>query len=300
MPLPRAATTRVPSDQRLRLISYQAAAGAVVTVGAVTPDGMIIDVSARSMRDLIEAGPPALAQVRALVSARTATRADGHHLSDVLVCAPILTLQRTIYAVSDNYNVAACRSVLSGEGAQPMFFTKSAGTLTGPFDPIPTNPALSSALDWECVLAVVIGKRGVDIAEADALDHVFGYTVMNDITARDLHGFKAKSLDRHTPIGPWIVPADEVDPGDLRLLLRVNGVVKQDASTRQMVMSVARIIAELSRGMTLMPGDIIATGTPPGTGHVRVPPEFLKPGDVMESEIVGLGTLRTMIGEMTS
>ena len=131
---------------------------------------------------------------------------------------------------------------------------------------------------------------------------MFGYSVINDTTARDLeiklHGgqwFKGKSLDGYGPIGPWIVPAADLDPTGLGLITRVNGVVKQDASTAQMYFKVARIVSELSLGLTLVPGDIIATGTPPGIGNARKPPEYLKPGDVMESEIVGLGTLRNVI-----
>lgn len=158
-------------------------------------------------------------------------------------------------------------------------------------------------IDWECELAVIIGKKGRNITEANALDHVFGYTVINDTTARDLqqkkHGgqwFKGKSLDGHGPMGPWIVPASDIDPGNVHLLLRVNGVVKQDATTKQMYFKVPRIIAELSQGLTLEPGDIIATGTPPGIGYARKPPEFLKPGDVMESEIVEIGMIRNVIG----
>jgi 2-keto-4-pentenoate hydratase/2-oxohepta-3-ene-1,7-dioic acid hydratase in catechol pathway len=186
--------------------------------------------------------------------------------------------------------------------AHPVFFTKGVNTVNGPYDPIPFDPAVSTAIDWEVELAVIIGTRGRNIEEADAMSHVFGYSVINDTTARDmqikLHGgqwFKGKSLDKYGPIGPWIVPAADLDPSDLHLLLRVNGEVKQDASTAQMYFKVARIIAELSRGLTLVPGDIIATGTPPGIGNARKPPEFLKPGDVMETEIVGLGTLRNVI-----
>ena len=146
----------------------------------------------------------------------------------------------------------------------------------------------------------LVEARG--LPEEKALDWVFGYCVLNDTTARDLqqvkHGgqwFKGKSLDGHAPMGPWIVTAQGFDPTDQHLLLRVNGVVKQDASTKQMHFKVPRLLAELSAGLTLEAGDILTTGTPPGIGHARKPPEYLKPGDVMESEISGIGVLRNPI-----
>ena len=184
----------------------------------------------------------------------------------------------------------------------PVFFTKATGALNGPFDAIPYDPSVSQEIDWEIELAVVIGKRGRNISEAEAAGHVFGYTVLNDVSARDLqktaHGgqwFKGKSLDGHAPMGPWIIPAVDLDPDDLRLILRVNGAVKQDGATKDMYFKIPRIISELSRGLTLEPGDVIATGTPSGVGMGRTPPEWLKPGDVMESEITGIGTMRNTI-----
>ena len=150
-------------------------------------------------------------------------------------------------------------------------------------------------------MAVVIGARGKNIPERDALRHVFGYTILNDISARDLQRqyggqyFKGKSLDGSCPSGPWITTADEVDPHNLRIVSRVNGIMKQDSSTRLLYFGIPRIIASLSLGMTLEPGDLIATGTPPGVGFARTPPEFLKPGDILETEIEGLGILRNPV-----
>ena len=149
---------------------------------------------------------------------------------------------------------------------------------------------------------MIVGRAGRDLAEADALRHVFGYTVINDVSAREVqrrHGqqwFKGKSLDGHCPMGPWIVTADEVaDPSDLAVVCRVNGVVKQSSNTKHMYFRLPRILAELSAGMTLEPGDIVSTGTPSGVGHARTPPEFMQPGDVLETEVVGLGMLRNRI-----
>jgi 2-keto-4-pentenoate hydratase/2-oxohepta-3-ene-1,7-dioic acid hydratase in catechol pathway len=154
-------------------------------------------------------------------------------------------------------------------------------------------------------LAVVIGPGGKDWSEAEALDHVFGYMVVNDVSAREVqnqHGgqfFKGKSLDGFCPSGPWIVTADEIpDPQELHLQTRVNGVVKQDSVTTDMIFPVTQILAELSAGMTLEPGDIIATGTPSGVGMGRTPKEWLHPGDVVEVEVERIGTLRNKVVEL--
>jgi len=174
--------------------------------------------------------------------------------------------------------------------------------VNGPYADVPAHAGVTAKLDWEVELGVIIGTGGINIREDDALKHVFGYTVLNDVSARDLqktwHGgqwFKGKSLDGHAPMGPWIVPASDLEPDNLRLVLRVNGAVKQDGNTKDMYFKIPRIIAELSRGLTLEPGDVIATGTPSGVGMGRTPPEWLKPGDVMETEIAGIGAMRNTI-----
>jgi 2-keto-4-pentenoate hydratase/2-oxohepta-3-ene-1,7-dioic acid hydratase in catechol pathway len=156
-------------------------------------------------------------------------------------------------------------------------------------------------LDWEVELAAVIGRTGKNIPVVEAMTYVYGFMVLNDISARDLQMagkqyFKGKSLDGACPTGPWIVTADELpDPHDVRLICRVNGVVKQDGRTDLMIFNIPATIAYLSRGMTLLSGDIIATGTPDGVGFARTPPEFLYPGDVVESEIEGIGILRNPV-----
>jgi 2-keto-4-pentenoate hydratase/2-oxohepta-3-ene-1,7-dioic acid hydratase in catechol pathway len=174
--------------------------------------------------------------------------------------------------------------------------------VNGPFDDIPVDRATTNQVDWEVELGVVIGTPGKNIRAADALAHVFGYTVINDISARDVqiaHGgqwFKGKSLDGSCPMGPMVVTADEFgDPQAKRLQCRVNGVGKQDATTADMIFPVATIIEWLSKGMTLEAGDVIATGTPSGVGMGRDPKEFLQQGDVVETEIEGIGTLRNRI-----
>ena len=184
----------------------------------------------------------------------------------------------------------------------PVFFTKATHAINGPEAAIPFDAAVSEQFDYEAELAVIIGRGGKNIARANALEHVFGYTCLNDVSARDLqvqHSqfFKGKSLDGACPIGPWIITADEIpNPQQLDITCRVNGVTKQDSNTRHMIFSLPAIIEILSRGMTLDAGDIIATGTPSGVGFARKPPEFLKPGDVVEVEIEQIGVLRNRIG----
>jgi 2-keto-4-pentenoate hydratase/2-oxohepta-3-ene-1,7-dioic acid hydratase in catechol pathway len=231
----------------------------------------------------------------------------GLALDEVRLAAPIPVPARNVYAVGWNYvehfeEGKSLRDPNQTLPEHPVFFTKGSHTVNGPYDPIPYDPAVSTLIDWEGELAVILGKRGKNVLEEKAMEHVFGFCVINDTTARDLqqkkHGgqwFKGKSLDGHGPLGPWIVTAGGFAHDDLHLVTRVNGVVKQDASTRQMYFKVPRIIAELSSGLTIEPGDIIATGTPPGIGHARKPPEYLKPGDVMETEIAGIGALRNVI-----
>jgi 2-keto-4-pentenoate hydratase/2-oxohepta-3-ene-1,7-dioic acid hydratase in catechol pathway len=307
----------VRSGTGLRLVTFATGASDSPRVGAVKPDGKVIDVQAAakggklpfdptSMVSLIAAGRPALDEVRRIAEGAS----DGPMVDSVRLFAPIPNPARNVYAVGWNYlehfaEGQAVREQKSDYPEHPVFFTKGVHTINGPYDPIPFDPKVSTQIDWECELAVVIGQRGRNISEADALKHVFGYTVINDTTARDVqskrHGgqwFKGKSLDGHGPIGPWIIPADQLDPDNLHLITRVNGVVKQDASTKQMYFKVPRIIAELSLGLTLEPGDIIATGTPPGVGNARKPPEFMKPGDVMETEIAEIGILRNTIQQV--
>jgi 2-keto-4-pentenoate hydratase/2-oxohepta-3-ene-1,7-dioic acid hydratase in catechol pathway len=184
----------------------------------------------------------------------------------------------------------------------PVFFTKPATSVIGQMGKVIHHRA-TQRLDWEVELAVVMGKRGRDIPKDKAYDYVFGYTVCLDMTARDLqrqHGqwFKGKSLDTFCPIGPWIVHKSALpDPQQLRLVCRVNGEVMQDGNTRDMIFDIPTTIESLSSGMTLEPGDIISTGTPSGVGFARTPPVFLKPGDKVEGEVEGIGTLEIVVAE---
>lgn len=303
----------------LRLLCFSPATETTPRIGVLVGDDRILDIGAEAVRRkavlsfdpgdmvaLIASGEKGLDEVRGLTAGGQALvpyDAQKHW-------SPVPRPARNIYAVGWNYlehfeEGNAFRDAKATYPEHPVFFTKGTHSMNGPFDPIPFDPAVSTAIDWEGELAVIIGKRGRNISEADAMNHVFGYSVINDTTARDVqqkrHGgqwFKGKSLDGHGPMGPWIVEAKALDPDKLKLQTRVNGVVKQDATTAQMYFKVPRIIAELSLGLTLEPGDVIATGTPPGVGAARKPPEFMKPGDVMETEIVGIGTIRNTIKQV--
>ena len=183
----------------------------------------------------------------------------------------------------------------------PVFFTKTPTSVNGPFDPIPWDPAITAQVDYEVELGVIIGVGGKNILRANALDHVFGYTVINDVSARDvqqrhLQWFKGKSLDGFCPMGPVVVTADEFgDPQSKKIGTRVNGVQKQNSTTANMIFPVDVIIEALSAGMTLEPGDVIATGTPEGVGLGRTPQEFLNDGDMVETEVEGIGVLRNQV-----
>ena len=233
----------------------------------------------------------------------------GTPLDRVRLTAP-LRPRRNVFCVGWNYaeHFAEGRAIHSAAGhaelpQHPAIFTKQPNAVIGPDEPVLHPGAHSAELDWEVELAAIVGRGGRDIPEESALEHVFGYTVANDVSVRDIqrsrHGgqwFKGKSFDTHCPLGPWIVTADEIpDPQVLAISSRVNGETKQASNTKHMVFSVARIVAELSVGMRLHPGDVILTGTPEGVGFARKPPEFLRVGDVMEMEVEGIGTLRNRV-----
>ncbi len=249
---------------------------------------------------LIESGDEGLKWLRELVSAKGSSE-TARTLKDLKILSPLDPPRGNMLAIGRNYEKHAAESARAWneQVKPPTVFTKAQTSITGPYDDIVIDPTISDKIDWEVELGVVIGKPGVNIRREDAMRHVFGYTVVNDISARDIQNgwggqfFKGKSLDASSPVGPWIVTADEIaDVQNLRVTLRVNGVVKQDGNTMDMINSVEQLVAWLSVGMTLPPGSLIATGTPDGVGFARTPPEFLKAGDVIETEIEKVGLLR--------
>ena len=246
---------------------------------------------------LIQQGPDAWNRARELADARPT---PAYAPDQVRWHAPIPRPLKNVFCVGRNYAAhvregAAAHKQEAKLPEVPVFFTKAPTTVTGPFDEVPRHRGVTDQMDWEVELGVIIGRSGRNIARSDALAHVFGYTVINDITARDLQQkhtqwFKGKSLDGSCPMGPVVVTADEFgDPQDTRVSLRVNGVTKQDATTADMIFPVVTIIEWLSKGLTLEPGDIIATGTPEGVGMGRTPQEWLQDGDVIETEVEGIG-----------
>ncbi len=235
----------------------------VVDLGEVAPDVLAV----------IDAGAPGLEQARKVAS----VAGRRLPLKDVTLLPPIDAPRGNIIAMGRNYQKHAEETAEHGDIKPPTIFTKAITSITGPYEEIQIDPSVSDQLDWEVEL----------------------YFVLNDVSARDIQNgwggqyFKGKSLDRSCPTGPWVVTKDDVpDPQQLDLRLTVNGVVKQEGNTGDMIHAVDGIIEWTSKGMTLLPGALIATGTPDGVGFARTPPEFLKPGDVMETEVSGIGILR--------
>jgi 2-keto-4-pentenoate hydratase/2-oxohepta-3-ene-1,7-dioic acid hydratase in catechol pathway len=284
----------------VRLITFRADGHARVAV--MRDDDELVEINEPGdMLALIESGAEGLAAAR---SALSSSRAKAHRLGAVELLSPIPLPRGNVIAIGRNYqkHAAETAAVEGREPSPPTVFTKAITSLTGPFADIAIDPGVSDKIDWEVELGVVIGKKGANIKRSNARSHVFGYAVFNDVSARDIQSgwggqyFKGKSLDRSSPMGPWIVTADEIpEPQDLGLHLHVNGVQKQDGRTRDMIYSVDAIIEWVSIGLTLLPGTIIATGTPDGVGFARTPPEFLQPGDVMETEVEKVGKLRNRI-----
>ncbi len=260
-----------------------------------------------SIPDLIRMGPAHWKRVGDMLATEL-PRHDGlrHRFDEIRWHPPIMRPQKNVFCLGLNYASHAMESA-HARGREPkipkdpVFFTKAPTSINGPFDDVPVNRGVTNQVDWEAELGVIIGVGGANIARADALSHVFGYTVINDVTARDLQAahlqwFKGKSLDGFCPMGPCVVTADEFgDPQARNVSCRVNGVTKQNANTRDMIFPIDVIIEVLSRGLTLEPGDIISSGTPEGVGMGRTPPEFLNDGDLVETEVEGIGVLRNRI-----
>ena len=230
-------------------------------------------------------------------------------ITDVSLCAPIPRPRRNIFCVGKNYHDHAQEfsrsgfdsSAVQGEIPQaPIIFSKVPESVIGPGQPIRIDETVSSAVDYEVELAVIIGKTGRNIRPEAALDHVWGYTIINDVTARDLQGLHSqwligKSQDTFCPMGPWVVLADALDLSDTKVSCFVNGELRQEANTSQLIFDVPTIIAALSNGITLMAGDVIATGTPAGVGIGFKPPKYLLTGDRVKMQIDGIGSLENPV-----
>jgi len=253
--------------------------------------GMI--APATTMRELIEAGPEAWARLADDLTS-TDSASFSHPLAGLKLVAPLAPSK--VIAIGQNYF-----DHVHEQGAQlpdrPIVFAKFPTSVIGPGDEIRWDPALTDQVDWEAELAVVIGRTARRVPAGRAYEYVFGYTVANDVSARNLQfgdgqWVRGKSLDTFCPLGPWIVTRDEIpEPHGLPIRCRVNGELVQDSRTDQLIFRVPDLIEFLSRAFTLLPGDVILTGTPPGVGHFRHPPRYLHAGDVVTVEVEGIGAL---------
>jgi 2-keto-4-pentenoate hydratase/2-oxohepta-3-ene-1,7-dioic acid hydratase in catechol pathway len=246
-----------------------------------------------------------LTLIESLATGRSLLEASGPaaDLREVVLDAPLPKPRRNLWCVGRNYHAHAkelSASVFKDNAAKtdewPIVFTKVPECVVGPHDDVLIPSDVSMQIDYEAELAVVIGKGGKNITRAEAMSHVFGYTVVNDVTARDVqmrHGQwdLGKSFDTFCPMGPWIVTADEFDGTKTRVRCWVNGELRQDGPTENMIFDIPTLIETISRGITLYPGDVIATGTPAGVGMGMSPPRYLRAGDVVRVEIDRLGAI---------
>lgn len=291
----------------------------VVAAGVLLPDGILplqmaaerlgVKADMSSVLAVIRGGEAALAACRRIASddkARTALIP----VANAQLLAPIPKPARNTFCVGLNYldhakEGAAARMVDLKVPQVPVFFTKATRTVVGPNTDVRLDPKVTQRLDYEVELAVVIGREGRDIGASVAFEYVFGYSIANDVTGRDLQRrheqwFKGKSLDTTLPLGPCIVTRDEIeDPKSLELTMHINGEQRQRARVEQMIFDIPTLIASLSAGMTLEPGDIIATGTPSGVGFAMNPPQYLRGGDEMVARIDRIGELRNRVVEVS-
>jgi 2-keto-4-pentenoate hydratase/2-oxohepta-3-ene-1,7-dioic acid hydratase in catechol pathway len=292
----------------MKIAAFRTQGEPALRVGLVSAD--MLSVSAFDL-PAAQAALGALPVVEAL-AAGGALPAQGAAipLSSVQLAAPIPRPRRNIFCVGKNYHAHAKEFAGSGFDssakaggdipAHPIIFTKVPECVVGPADAIEIPAAVSTAIDYEAELAVVIGKGGKGIKAADAMKHVWGYTVVNDVTSRDwqsrhMQWHMGKSFDTFCPMGPWLVSADELEGQKTQVRCWVNGELRQDASTADLIFSIPTLIETLSAGITLYPGDIIATGTPVGVGIGFKPPKYLQAGDVVKVEIAGIGAIENPV-----
>ena len=291
----------------MKLVSYELAGA--VRLGRIDPEAGKIyplgDSETAYGNDMV-----ALIERHPVLNTALPTEDTGVALDQVKILAPIPSPRKNIFCVGKNYFEHAQEFTQSGFDAtskrgdnvpdNPIIFTKAPTTVIAPGDDVPLHAEQSTQMDYEAELAVIIGMGGRGISKAAAFDHVFGYTIANDVTARDLQlkhrqWFIGKSLDGTCPMGPYIATADEIDAENLTIQCWVNGELRQDANSRDLIFDIPTLIETLSAGITLEPGDIISTGTPAGVGIGFDPPRFLAPGDVVKIEIEGLGILENTI-----
>ncbi len=297
----------------MKLVTYRRHVEAAARLGAIV-DGRVVDLAKlgaasglalpATMLEFIDLGPDAVAAASQMLADCGGRFPLGSALplADVKLLAPIPRPRKNIFGIGLNYTEHVAESAQSLDTSpdlprQPVIFSKPPTTVIGPDEPIRHNAAITQQLDWEVELAAIIGTTARGVARADALNYVFGYSLIIDMSARDNRRagqwIYSKGQDSYAPFGPCIVTADEIpDPQTLDLALWVNGVEKQRSNTAFMLFKVDELVADISAGITLEPGDIIATGTPAGVGAGRTPQEWVWPGDVIEAELQGIGRLR--------
>lgn len=314
----------------VKLVTFSCSKNPIGRVGLVVGSNRILDLAAagkfdpelpnlgKDMFKYIEgegATGLATARLKELLNSKSFENEDLLALSNVKLLPPINLPKRNVFCVGKNYidHVAEVAAVHSSRESNPnsvkddsvvsvelpkyaQFFTKAPQTVIANGDDVENHSGITKVLDYEVELAVIIGKKGRDIAKDDAMNYVFGYTIANDITARDLQRkhnqwFKGKSLDTTCPMGPFVVPKNEINASDLAIKMSINGELRQNSRTSKMIFGIREIIEQLSAGLTLYPGDVILTGTPKGVGFAMKPPQVLKAGDVMEAEIEHIGKL---------
>ncbi|MCF8484167.1 MAG: fumarylacetoacetate hydrolase family protein [Rhodobacteraceae bacterium] len=304
----------------MKLVTYRASVEASARLGVILGD-LVVDAALLgeafgeaipdSMLGLIDAGRPGLAALSALMAKAGNVPPIGTAtaLANVTLLAPIPRPRKNIFGIGLNYveHVAESAAALDTDPnlpKQPVIFSKPPTAVIGPNAPIEHNKKITQQLDWEVELAVIIGTTARRVTRAEALAHVFGYSVMIDVSARDCRRagqwIFSKGQDSFAPFGPCIVTADDIpDPQKLDLWLTLNGVEKQRSNTANMLFKVDELIADICQGITLEPGDIIASGTPAGVGAGRTPQEWMWPGDVVVATVEGIGTLRHSIVDVT-
>ncbi|MGH7704541.1 MAG: fumarylacetoacetate hydrolase family protein [Candidatus Dormibacteria bacterium] len=257
----------------------------------------------RDLSSLLGDGPPGWEGALA----EGAEAGGGRPLHEVRLLAPCAPVRRNVFCVGKNYREHAAEiersgflSSTSGPPARPAIFTKATTSVIGPQEGIPDHADVTSAVDYEAELAVVIGRGGSRIPPDEAWEHVFGYTILNDVTARDLQRdhqqwFIGKSLDGFCPMGPYVATKDEIDGASAEVRCWVNGELRQSGNTRELIVDIPHLISTISSGIMLLPGDVIATGTPEGVGAGFKPPRFLKVGDEVTVEVTGLGRLTNQV-----
>lgn len=297
----------------MRLITYRSDVTAAARLGAVV-NQQVVDLALLAqeqglylpdnMLDFIDLGPQGVRVGTELLNTYQGQFPAGTAwpVQNVKILAPIPHPRKNIFGIGLNYveHVAESSRTLDTSKdlpKQPVIFSKPPTTVIGPGDAIEHNAKITQQLDWEVELAVIIGTRAKSVVAKDALNYVFGYSLMIDMSARDCRRagqwIYSKGQDTYAPFGPCIVTADEIpDPHTLDLSLKVNGVTKQSSNTRHMLFNVNTLIEDISQGITLEPGDIIATGTPEGVGAGRTPQEWVWPGDVIEAYVENIGELR--------